>query len=111
MGGDFSDEGVGELLVAYGGLWSVSWVDDGFVVEFEQAFNGIPVFQGYVRGVFSREGHLMRTTGLLAPGGRQATLGTEPELSASEAVVSAAHSISIDLPTDSFSHCHVCRVE
>jgi hypothetical protein len=72
-------------------------------VEFQQEVSGIPVFQGYVRGVFSADGRLVRTTGLLAPGVRSQSLITEPPLSASEAVGSAAHSISIDLPADSFS--------
>src|SRR5262245_58905285 len=72
-------------------------------VEFQQEVNGVPVFQGYVRGVFSRDGQLVRTTGLLAPGVRSASLSSEPDLSAAEGVVAAAHSINIDLPADSFS--------
>ncbi|HSK70211.1 MAG TPA: M36 family metallopeptidase, partial [Pyrinomonadaceae bacterium] len=37
-------------------------------VEFEQQIDGIPVFQGNIRGGFSRDGELIRTTGRLAPG-------------------------------------------
>ena len=41
---------------------NMSWV------EFEQRINGVPVFQGLVRGGFTRNGELARVTGPLAAG-------------------------------------------
>lgn len=37
-------------------------------VELEQQINGIPVFQGNIRGGFTKNGELIRTTGRLVPG-------------------------------------------
>jgi hypothetical protein len=37
-------------------------------VDFEQKIDGIPVFQGNVRGAFTKDGELIRTTGRLVPG-------------------------------------------
>jgi subtilisin-like proprotein convertase family protein len=61
--------------------------------EFEQRFNGIPVFQGYVRGGFTAKGELARTTGLLATGVEASALGTTPALTAAQAVAAAAATV------------------
>ena len=70
-------------------------------VEFAQEINGVPVFQGYVRGIFSADGRLMRTTGLLAPGIASAPRDIAPELDAAGAVAAAARSINVN--TSAFS--------
>lgn len=70
-------------------------------VEFQQEFNGIPVFQGYVRGIFSADGKLVRTTGLLAPGVNVKTLSTAPAREPAEAVADAAASIKVAVDSGS----------
>ncbi|MFL6231446.1 MAG: M36 family metallopeptidase [Pyrinomonadaceae bacterium] len=64
-------------------------------VEFQQEVNGIPVFQGYVRGVLSADGRLVRTTGLLAPVSRPGDFPTSPAQGATEAVASGAASVRV----------------
>lgn len=63
-------------------------------VELEQRINGIPVFQGYLRGAFTPKGDLARTSGLLATGVTGA-LPTTPSLSAADAVGIAAASVQL----------------
>src|SRR6185312_9371271 len=70
-------------------------------VEYQQQVNDIPVFQGYVRGIISREGHLVRTTGLLAAGVQAKALATTAKLSATEAVSAAASTIKVNISPDS----------
>jgi hypothetical protein len=72
-------------------------------VEFQQAVNGLPVFQGYVRGIFGADGRLVRTTGLLAPGIHGNALATMPALSATAAVSAAAATIKVDVSADSLA--------
>ena len=62
-------------------------------VEFEQRINGLPVFQGHVRGGFTASGQLARTTGPLAPGLARASLPTSPALTAASAVSRAAATV------------------
>lgn len=64
-------------------------------VEFEQKVNGLPVFQGYVRGGFTAKGELVRTTGLLVPG---ATASSRPGFDAASAVSMAAASVGWSVP-------------
>jgi len=64
-------------------------------VEYEQQVNGIPVFQGYVRGILTSDGRLARTTGLLAAGVNADALSATPPLSATKAVVFAAGTIKV----------------
>lgn len=64
-------------------------------VELEQEINGIPVFQGFVRGVLSADGQLVRTVSLLAPGIRASAVSSTPGLSATEAVAAGAKSINV----------------
>lgn len=66
-------------------------------VELEQEINGIPVFQGSVRGVVSRDGRLVRTSSLLAAGLRAKSLLTIPTLNAPDAVGAGARSINVTL--------------
>jgi hypothetical protein len=68
-------------------------------VELQQQVNGFPIFQGYVRGIFSADGRLMRTTGLLASGVPR-LLESNPQLTAAQAVVAGANSINISTTTD-----------
>ncbi|MDT7603397.1 MAG: extracellular elastinolytic metalloproteinase, partial [Acidobacteriota bacterium] len=72
-------------------------------VEFQQEVNGIPVFQGYVRGILAADGRLVRTTGLLAPGVRAADLTTTPTRSAAESVASAATTIRVAIDPGSLN--------
>ncbi len=72
-------------------------------VEFEQEVNGIPVFQGYLRGILAADGRLVRTTGLLAPGVDANTLKTTPKLAANVAVAAAAASIKVEVNPDSLA--------
>jgi len=80
--------------------------------ELEQSFNGIPVFQGLVRGGFTAKGELARTTGVLAAGIDASSLATTPPVSGAQAVVLAARSVDwavgeADLeprPSDSANH-------
>ena len=62
-------------------------------VEFAQRLNGLPVFQGFVRGAFTARGELARTTGPLAPGLSSASLPTSPGLTAARAVSRAAATV------------------
>lgn len=62
-------------------------------VEFEQRINGLPVFQGFVRGGFTASGELARTTGPLASGLSGASLATLPALGAASAVARSAASV------------------
>ncbi|HKP72434.1 MAG TPA: M36 family metallopeptidase, partial [Pyrinomonadaceae bacterium] len=64
-------------------------------VELEQEINGVPVFQGYVRGILSADGRLVRTTGLLAPGLNSASVDTTPRISVTDAVAAGAKSINL----------------
>ena len=66
--------------------------------EFQQAFNGIPVFQGYIRGGFTAKGELARTTGVLATGVDASALATTPLVSAAQAVALSAASVGWDVP-------------
>lgn len=66
---------------------NMSWV------ELEQRVNGLPVFQGAVRGGFTARGELARTTGLLASGLDEGALPVSPSLTAPEAIVVAASSV------------------
>lgn len=71
-------------------------------VEFQQEVNGIPVFQGYVRGILSADGRLVRTTGLLAPV-RGDSVATTPTRSATQAVAAAAATIRVGVDPDALS--------
>src|SRR5262245_6104745 len=51
-------------------------------VEFEQRLNGLPVFQGSIRGGFTAKGELARTAGHLAPALDATNVATAPSLSA-----------------------------
>jgi hypothetical protein len=59
-------------------------------VELEQRINGLPVFQGNLRGGFTARGELARTTGRLAAGLSAARLDVDPTLTAAEAVERAS---------------------
>ncbi len=61
--------------------------------ELEQKINGIPVFQGVIRGGFTAKGELARTTGALATVTDASALSTEPGVSAGQAVALAAASV------------------
>ena len=81
-------------------------------VELEQSFNGIPVFQGLLRGGFTARGELARTSGVVAAGIDPSLLATIPSLSGAQAVVRAAASVSwsvaeadlIERPSDIAQH-------
>jgi len=62
-------------------------------VEFEQKFNGIPVFQGLIRGGFTAKGELARTTGVLATGVEASALPTTGVVTAARAVSLAAATV------------------
>ena len=62
-------------------------------VELEQRFNGIPVFQGRVRGGFTAKGALAATTGILAAGVVPEELSDTPAVGAEQAVALAAASV------------------
>jgi hypothetical protein len=70
-------------------------------VEFEQKINGLPVFRGLIRGGFTAQGELARTTGSLAPGLDPMSLPVSPVLMAEEAVVRAADSVGWSVPNGS----------
>jgi hypothetical protein len=72
-------------------------------VEYQQQVNGIPVFQGYVRGILTADGRLARTTGLLAAGVNAAETSTAPSLSAARAVTFAAGSIRVTVDDSSLA--------
>jgi hypothetical protein len=67
-------------------------------VEFEQRINGLPVFQGLIRGGFTAQGELARTTGPLAGGLDPALLPTSPSLGAEQAVSTAAATVNWVVP-------------
>jgi len=62
-------------------------------VELEQRFNGIPVFQGRLRGGFTAKGQLAGTTGVLAAGIVPEELTDAPAVQAEQAVALAASSV------------------
>jgi hypothetical protein len=62
-------------------------------VELEQAINGIPVWQGMVRGGFTADGALARTTGTLASVFDASTLATTSSFTAAQAVARGAGSV------------------
>lgn len=72
-------------------------------VEFQQEVSGIPVFQGYVRGILAADGRLVRTTGLLAAGVRASALATTPTLNATAAVAAAAATIKVEVNGDNLT--------
>jgi len=72
-------------------------------VELQQEVNGIPVFQGYVRGIFAANGNLVRTTGLLAPVVKGESLSTNAERDPVQAVVAGAATIRVPIDADSIS--------
>ncbi len=67
-------------------------------VEFEQRLNDIPVFQGLIRGGFTSQGELVRTTGPLAAGLDAAFLPAFPLLTAAQAVSRGAASVGWSVP-------------
>ena len=69
-------------------------------VEFEQRFNGLPVFGGRIRGGFTARGELARTTGVLAAGLDAAQLATVPTLTAAQAVSRAAANVGWSVAAD-----------
>ncbi|MEO8351140.1 MAG: M36 family metallopeptidase, partial [Chthoniobacteraceae bacterium] len=68
---------------------NLSWV------ELEQMINGIPVFQGTIRAAIRNDGAIIRTMGNLAAALDDASLPTQPKLSAVEAVVAGASAIGV----------------
>jgi hypothetical protein len=74
---------------------NMSWV------EFEQRLNGVPVFQGLVRGGFTRDGELARITGPLAAGLDPAALGRSASMDAAKAVSLAAAHVGWNVPETS----------
>ncbi|MET0164320.1 MAG: M36 family metallopeptidase, partial [Vicinamibacterales bacterium] len=67
-------------------------------VEFEQRLNGLPVFQGSIRGGFTAKGELARTAGHLAPALDAGGVATSPSLSAAQAISRAAVDVGWDVP-------------
>ena len=65
--------------------------------ELEQTINGIPVFQGVIRGGFTAKGELARTTGALATVSDASALSTDPSVSAGQAISLAAASVGWDV--------------
>ena len=59
----------------------------------EQKINGIPVFQGLIRGGFTAQGELARTTGVIAAGLEAANLTSLATLNSTQAVAGAAESV------------------
>ncbi len=72
-------------------------------VEFEQKINGLPVFQGTMRGGFTAKGELVRTTGLLAPGLSQAALSTVPAFDGAGAIARAVKSVGWNAETSALA--------
>lgn len=66
-------------------------------VGLKQEINGIPVFQGELMAAFTRRNELVRTINNLAPGLNHDALARTPTISASEAVVSAARNIGMEV--------------
>lgn len=64
-------------------------------VELEQRLNGVPVFQGYLRGAFTVKGDLARTNGRLATGVAAAALDAAPSITAAQAIALAAASVGL----------------
>ena len=64
-------------------------------VELEQRLNGIPVFQGYLRGAFTAKGELARTSGRLAAGVAAAALDAAPSITAPQAIALAAANVGL----------------
>jgi hypothetical protein len=62
-------------------------------VEFEQRLNGLPVFQGLIRGGFTAKGEMAGITGLIAPILGNPSLESSPHLGAAEAVSIAAANV------------------
>ena len=62
-------------------------------VEFQQRLNGLPVFQGLIRGGFTAKGELARITGPIAPILDNPSLEVSPHLSAAQAVSMAAANV------------------
>lgn len=75
-------------------------------VELEQEINGIPVFQGFVRGVMTPDGKLVSTVSLLAAGLRASSLDTTPALDAAEAVAAGIKQINVKVNAGSLSVLH-----
>ncbi len=76
---------------------NMSWV------EFEQRVNGLPVFQGLIRGGFTASSELVRTTGPLAAGLEAAALPTTAGISAAAAVSRAAENVGWQVPEASLT--------
>ncbi|HEX8422568.1 MAG TPA: M36 family metallopeptidase, partial [Pyrinomonadaceae bacterium] len=72
-------------------------------VELEQEINGIPVFQGFVRGVLTPQGQLLSTVSLLAAGMRAGDLDTTPGISPAEAVAAGIKSINLKASASNLS--------
>nr|MDQ2658795.1 M36 family metallopeptidase [Verrucomicrobiota bacterium] len=62
-------------------------------VEFRQEFNNIPVFQGEIRAVLTRDRAIARTTGNLAAGVDESSLSRKAQLTPAQAAAKAAASI------------------
>ena len=71
---------------------NMSWV------EFEQRINGVPVFQGRVRGGFTRNGELARVIGPLAAGLNPAALPQTAAIDGARAVSLAAAHVGWNVP-------------
>ena len=72
------------------------------MVRFEQVINDIPVFQSETRAILDRNGRLIRTIGMLAPGASLAEpLGKM--LSPAEALVSAMNTVGMSLNPSAMS--------
>ena len=80
---------------------NMSWV------EFEQRVNGLPVFQGLIRGGFTASSELVRTTGPLAAGLEAAALPTTAGISAAAAVSHAAENVGWQVPEASLTETSV----
>ena len=76
---------------------NLSWI------ELQQEINGIPVFQGTLRAVLSKEGEIVRTAGNLAPSLSYVSMETAPKMSAVEAAAAAAESIGVAVDSGSLS--------
>ncbi len=72
-------------------------------VEFEQFINGFPVFQGLIRGGFTPQGELARTSGKLAAGMDPSFLPNAAILSATDAIGYAARSVDGRVPPGAFT--------
>ncbi|MEP7117798.1 MAG: M36 family metallopeptidase, partial [Acidobacteriota bacterium] len=71
-------------------------------VELEQRINGIPVFQGQIRGGFTAKGELVRTTGLLVAGSAAPAL-EKPAIDGPQAVALAAERLNLAITTADLS--------